>query len=100
MPYTPITIIAGILNEISTCSFRRTLLFQTIWEYIAPFMVYLSVWGMSKTTWVVMDVIPSKFLLRVMTPARVTMMAAIRGPVTVLPSLSWYPFCCTRIYGR
>jgi hypothetical protein len=39
-----------------------------------------------------MDVIPSKFLLRVMTLARVTMMAAITGLITILPSFSLYPF--------
>jgi hypothetical protein len=47
-----------------------------------------------------MDVIPSKFLLRVMALARVTMMAAITGLITILPSLFLYPFYCARIYGQ
>jgi hypothetical protein len=46
MLYASIAIIAGILNEISTCSFRRTPLFQSI----ARCMGYVGVWGMSEMT--------------------------------------------------
>jgi hypothetical protein len=55
---------------------------------------------MSEMTEVAMDVIPSKFLLRVMALARVTVMAAITSLITIFPSLSLYPFYCARIYGR
>jgi hypothetical protein len=50
MLFMSINIIVGILNEIGTCICWGTLLFQTIWQYIAPFMGYVRVRGMSEMT--------------------------------------------------